>query len=196
MDGKNSWNVTKDSYNRRLLKFDSNFTCMGNKFYFPVHGRPSSLFYSMLLVRLRPYWSLLAHSSRTYPGFQVAWSNEEYYHSPLMVSAMNSGLRGPGPRGLAHWPRRVNVLCSWTRHYSHCTGRQASASHTLAYGWLPPPIHPHTHNPTPSHFVKFTWIHPSEQIRTGELLTCYVIYITLYIFYILWYPTDAAPQFL
>ena len=103
-----------------------------------------------------------------------------------MVSAMNSGLRGPGLRGLAHWPRRVNVLCSWTRHYSHCTGRQATASHTLAYGWLPPPIHPHTHTPSPppSHFVKFTWIHPSEQIRTGELLTCYIIYN--YIVYILY----------
>ena len=101
-----------------------------------------------------------------------------------MVSALNSGLRGPGPRGLAHWPRRVNVLCSWTRHYSHCTGRQASASHTLAYGWLPPPIHPHTHNP-PSHFVKFTWIHPSEQIRTGEPSdVLYYIYYIVYILYI------------
>ena len=104
-----------------------------------------------------------------------------------MVSALNSGLRGPGPRGLAHWPRRVNVLCSWTRHYSHCTGRQATASHTLAYGWLPPPIHPRTHNPPPSHFVKFTWIHPSEQIRTGELLACYIIYITWIIWYTIHY---------
>ena len=166
---------------------------MGNKFYFPVHGRPSSLFYSMLLVRLRPYWSLLTHPSRTYPGFQVAWSNWEYYHSPLMVSALNSGLRGPGPRGLAHWPRRVNVLCSWTRHYSHCTGRQATASHTLAYGWLP---HPSTHTPTkpPPPRILLS-LSESTQVNKYVLVNCWrVILYMLHCIYFIYCDTPPTQH--
>ena len=61
------------------------------------------------------------------------------------------------------------------------------SGHCISYLslWLVTTTHPPTHpQPPPSHFVKFTWIHLSEQIRTGELLACYIIYITLYILYI------------
>ena len=165
---------------------------MGNKFYFPVHGRPSSLFYSMLLVRLRPYWSLLAHPSRTYPGFQM----KQLGVLPLPPDGQCSELRVE-----RSWAERSGTLTSPGQCVVLLDKTPLSLywplGHCISYLslWLVTTTHPHT-TPPPSHFVKFTWIYPSEQIRTGELLKCYIIYITLYIFYILWYPTDAAPQFL
>ena len=108
-----------------------------------------------------------------------------------MVSALNSGLRGPGSRGLAHWPRRVNVLCSWTRHYSHCTGRQATASHTLAYGWLPPPIHPRTHNPPPPPRILLS-LPESTQVNKYVLVNCWRV--ILYIYYIVYILYIVMPH--
>ena len=155
---------------------------MGNKFYSPVHGRPSSLFYSMLLVRLRPYWSLLAHSSRIYPGFQM----KQLGVLPLPPDGQCSELRVERSwaerSGTLTSPGQCVVLLDKTLLSLHWP-----LGHCISYLslWLVTTTHPPTHpQPHPLAFCQ-VYLNPPKWTNT-YWWTADVLYYIYYIVYILY----------